>query len=115
MSKGSTRSPIKVRRHREADAIAGGGIALERCARRKVSIGSEHPPAELKAMERAYLHIDEQRRVVIRRVTAVVAVVTSDVAELRRCMDDGVRFEAELAALTERGGLSVPVRPLAAR
>lgn len=115
MSKGRTRTPITIRRHREPDASGGGEIDLERCGRRKVSIRSERSAAELRAMGRAYLHVDEQRSVVIRRVTAVVAVVTRDVAQLRRCLEDGVRFEADLAALTERGGLSVPVRPLAPR
>lgn len=114
MSKASTRPITPIRRRREPTAGEGGGIDLVRCGPRVVTISSDRTASELRAMRVAYLEVNG-RDVVIRRSGVTAALVTGD-AELRRCIEqDGVRFEADLARLTERGGLRVPVRPLRPR
>lgn len=111
MSKGGSRPALVVRRSREGD---GGGAAIDLavCGPRKVRIESDRTAAGLRAMGAAYLGLDEQQRVVIRR-GGVIAVVETEVAALRRCLENGVRFEADLPKTTD--GMMVPVRPLAER
>jgi hypothetical protein len=113
MSKGGSRPALAVRRTREGDA-GGGTIDLAICGPRKVHIESERTPQELRAMDPAYLAIDEQRRVVIRRGGGVIAIVVTEVVQLRRCIEQfGVRYEVDLPKTTD--GMIVPVRPLAER
>jgi hypothetical protein len=113
MSKGPSRPTQTVRRHHEGDL--GGGIAdTKGCTRRIVRIASDQTASALRAMLSGTLSIlDDQ--IVIRRRGHVVATVTSDRPELRRCLESGVRYEVELDKTTDREGLHVPVRPLAHR
>jgi hypothetical protein len=113
MSKGPSRPSQTIRRHREGDL--GGEIALaEGCTRRIVRIASSHTAAELRAMGSGTLAMTDDQ-IVIRRHGRDVANVTSDRPELRRCLESGIRYEAELDKTTDREGLHVPVRPLAHR
>jgi len=102
-----------VRRHREGDL--GGGIALaEGCTRRIVRIAANQTAVALRAMGSGTLAIADDE-IVIRRHGRDVATVTSDRPELRRCIESGIRYDAELDKTTDREGLHVPVRPLAHR
>lgn len=114
-SKGRARPTTQVKAIREVGAEIGGSIDLDFCGARKVMLRSERTAAELIAMRSAKLEFDEARQVVLRRRGVSLAVVTSDVPALRRCIEQGVVFDADLTRLTSRGGLAVPVRPLASR
>lgn len=114
-SKGSSRSATQVRTAREPEAGTGGVIDLGRCGARRVELRSDRSAIELKAMRSASVVLDADRRVVLRRGGAAIATVTTEVAELRRCLEDGVRFGADLTSITSRGGLAVRVQPLASR
>jgi hypothetical protein len=112
MSKGGSRTPVPVKRVREA-GLSGGSIAVSACPARRVRVESDRTANELRAMDRAYLAVDGVR-VVIRRGGGVIAEVITDVESLRRCIEDlGVRYEANLPRTTNE--LIVPVRPLASR
>src|SRR6266542_2731127 len=114
MSKGPSRPTQTIRHHREGDL--GGGIAQgEGCTRRIVRIGSEQSAAALRAMGGTGTLAIVGEQIVIRRHGHVVATVTSDRPELRRCLEAGVRYEAELDKTSDRDGLHLPVRPLARR
>lgn len=113
MAKGLTRPAQPVRRVREAD-LAGGISGLERCIRRIVRIASDHTTAELRAMATGSVAI-VGTQVVIQRHGRTVAIVRSDVAALRSCLEAGLRYEAELDKSRDQDGLRVPVRPLARR
>lgn len=113
MAKGLTRLSQPVKRVREADL--GGGISgLETCIRRIVRIASDHTAAELRAMAAGSVTILGSQ-VVIQRHGRTVAIVRSDVAALRTCLEAGVRYEAELDKSGDQDGLRIPVRPLARR
>jgi hypothetical protein len=113
MSKGPSRPPQTIRHHREGDL--GGGIAeTEGCTRRIVRIASDQSAPALRAMRSGTVAIVGEQ-IVIRRHGHVVATVISDRPELRRCLEAGLRYEAELDKTSDRDGLRVPVRPLARR
>lgn len=115
MSKAEVRPDTTVVRRREPTADEKSGIDLERCGPRVLELRSDRTAAQLRTLRVAYLELDGTQ-IVIKRAGAVIATVTSNVSELRRCMEhDGVRFEAEMSKLTERRGLRVPVRPLRPR
>ncbi|HEV8655021.1 MAG TPA: hypothetical protein VGR85_05860 [Candidatus Limnocylindria bacterium] len=112
MSKGGSRLAVTVRRVREG-GLSGGGVELSLCKARRVRISSERSPSELRAMQPAYLAV-ERGDVIIRRGAGVIAVVLTEVAEIRACIEEhGVRFEADLPRTTNE--MVVPVRPLEAR
>lgn len=114
MPKSETREPTAVRRRREQDAELGGAVDLELCRKRKVGLRSDLTATELRRVGAAYVRLDGEQ-VVIKQLARVIAVVTTDVAELRRCLEAGVRYEADLAHVTDRAGLEVVVRPLRPR
>lgn len=113
MSKGRVRDVFPLARVREGDAD-GGTIESGRCGARAVMLQSSRSASELRTMGATYLYVDEGT-VVIRRLGHIVAKVITEVADLRRCIERGTRFEADLAHLTVRGGLAVRVRPVAPR
>lgn len=113
MSKGPSRPAQAIRRHREGN-LSGGIAETEGCTRRIVRIVSDQIAAALRAMGSGTLAIVGDQ-IVIRRHGHVVATVISDRPELRRCLETGVRYEAEFDKTTDRDGLRVPVRPLARR
>jgi hypothetical protein len=113
VSKGRVREVFPLIRVREGDA-GGDTIDVGRCRARTVLLRSSQTPSELRAIGATYLYIDDGS-VVLRRTSHVVAKVITEVAELRRCIEQGTRFEADLAHLIVRGGLAVRVRPVARR
>lgn len=117
MSKGTVREVFPVKREREADLGGGGTIDVGSCGPRKVQLmlTSTKSSDDLQAMGATYLHLDERKRLILRNHAREVAQVISEVAELRRCIERGVRFEADLATITVRGGLAVQVRPVTTR
>lgn len=113
MSKGHSRAAIPVRRVREAGIGGGGRVEEILCKARRVQVDSERTPVELRAMDPAYLAVDDER-VVIRRGGGVIAVVITEVGPLLTCMTEyGVRYEADLSRTTNE--MVVPVRPLERR
>lgn len=114
MPKSEIREPTPVRRRREQDAELGGAVDLELCGKRKVGLRSDLTATALRRVGAAYVRIDGEQ-VVIKQLARLIAVVTTDAAALRRCLEAGVRFEADLAHVTDRADLEVVVRPLRPR
>ena len=113
MSKGKVREHFPLTRVLEDDAETSPAES-ERCAARIVMLQSTRTATELRALGAMYLALDGDR-VVLRRLGHVVATVITEVNSLRRCIQQGARFEADLAHITVRRGLAVRVRPVASR
>jgi hypothetical protein len=113
VSKGKVRERFRLTRVRENDASGGGAVA-ENCGARTVDLRSDLSAHELRAIGATYLYV-AGREVVLQRLGRVVANVITEVGPLRRCIEQGTRFEADLQHLTIRGGLAVRVRPVTTR
>jgi hypothetical protein len=115
MSKGSTRQTGKLSPRRPSTGGGGGGggvAAVAGCTARTVTLTSARSLAELKAMGTGDLSA-RGNAIIVRRGHVVVGSITSDIDELRHCIEDErVPFDADLAHLRVQGSaFEVRVRP----
>lgn len=114
MAKGTTRQIGKLSPKRSTAGGGGGGgvAAVAGCSARTVAMTSPRSLAELRAMGTGDLSV-RGSGVIVRRGHAQVGAITSDVDELRDCIEiERVPFEADLSHARARDeAFEARVRP----